>query len=99
MEIKNLAEFKRFMASPGAALRGLEHWHQDKLKEPFRSRFFEVRRVGKVQSNGVFMEDGSWLIYGPASGWRFEGDKVVKLSSGGQPMLAYQALIVNGGNP
>lgn len=87
MQLNSLADFKRFLATPGATVQIIRHdWATSHNPKP---GFFDPRKVVKVQSNGVAFEsssssNGSWLYFDKASNYRFDGDKVtVDLKSDG----------------
>ena len=82
--VKSLADFKRFLASPGATVQVTHH----DFVTPDRAKpgFFDPKQVAKVQSNSVQFTTGSWLAFGKASSYRFNGDTVtVALSEGVGP--------------
>lgn len=75
--IASLAEFKRFLALPGATLQITHHWRGDGawLPQERREAFFGLRTVKKLQTNGLQLSDGSWLYFGSASDWTWRGDE------------------------
>lgn len=91
--MKNLSEFKKYLALPNAALRTISlewlvngEWKQIKLNPDMHN----YRFVGKLQTNAVALitentEDGlSWLDFGHASEWAFDKstNTIIKLSGG-----------------
>ena len=76
--VKTLADFKRFLASPGATLQVIRHDFvtTDKAKPGF----FEPKTVALVQSNAVKFSTGSWLPFGKAAHYRFTGSDEVTIA-------------------
>lgn len=75
--MKNLAEFKRVLQTPGVKLETLS------LANGLAGgRLFvgQIRRVNKADTTGVYLSDetttgrGSFLGYGKASEWEFSED-------------------------
>lgn len=74
--MKNLAEFKRLLAEPNTTLTLIA---TDTEKQPAHKFINITRKIGKIQTNGVYLLDpitkkGSWLDYGKASSWKFVDD-------------------------
>jgi len=73
--MKNLTEFKKYLALPDAAIRLVKY-------ETMRDGEFvsvppknpNYRGVMKLQTNSVKLEGGSWLTFGKASEWQFDHD-------------------------
>lgn len=82
--IKTLADFKRFLATPGATVQVIRH--DFVTPEKAKPGFFEPKQVARVQTNAVKFTTGSWLPFGKAAHYRFAGDEVtVALSEGVGP--------------
>ncbi len=77
MTIKTLADFKRFLATPGATVQVVRNDWMDaaKTSHPLTAKpgYFEPKQVVKLQSNGVYFTTG-WLQYPKAAHVRFDGD-------------------------
>ena len=77
MNIKTLADFKRFLALPGATVQVIRNDWSDPAKtcHPITPKpgYFDAKRVIKLQSNGVYFTTG-WLAYPKAVHVRFDGD-------------------------
>lgn len=84
--IKTLADFKRFLATPGATLQVIQH--DFVTPEKAKPGFFDPKQVALVQSNSVKFTTGSWLPFGKAKDYRFNGDEVtiaLNAGMGGDP--------------
>lgn len=72
--MKNLAEFKRYLATPGACVRLVSiNGH------PPRPELAEWRTVAVLQTNAVAFTTAnksgkSWLHFSPAKDWTFDGN-------------------------
>lgn len=79
MNITNLAQFKRFLAEPGATVQIIRNDWMDASKtiHPLSAKpgYFEPKQVAKVQSNSVQFTTGSWLQFPKAAHVRFAGDE------------------------
>jgi hypothetical protein len=75
--VASLAEFKRWLAAPGATLQITHHWRGwgDWMTEARRTAFFGPRTVAKLQSKSVQFSDGSWIDFGAAADWQWRGDE------------------------
>jgi len=74
MEVRNLAQFKRFLATPGATVTMIEHSAFEQMRPEKRDEMFGPRTVQKLQTNAVQFSNGGWLHFGKASDWTFEND-------------------------
>jgi hypothetical protein len=99
--MKNLAELKRYLAQPNAALRmeSLE-WYQDGKWVNLEIKHPNFRGVAKLQTNSFALktdtESGaSWLQFGKASEWAFDTttNRMVYLSSGTRITYRWATLI------
>jgi hypothetical protein len=88
--IKNLADLKRLLAQPGAQVIGLDHFLSAARPE-FMRVFRSWRVVAKLQGHDVALAANAdeprgkwtWLDFGKASDWSFDGsDQAVKLVGG-----------------
>ena len=77
--MKSLAEFKRYLAKPNSKIRMSELYWQGVPQDVF---FKDWRGVRKLQSTQVQLENGSWLTFGKASEWEFDGSKAIVDSDG-----------------
>jgi hypothetical protein len=99
--MKNLAELKRYLAQPNAALRmeSLEWFHNGEwVSEVVKNPNF--RGVAKLQTNCFALETDtesgtSWLWFGKASEWAFDTttNRMVYLSSGTRITYRWATLI------
>jgi hypothetical protein len=74
MQPRNLAEFKRFLALPGATVTMIEHSAFEQMRPEKRDEMFGPRTVQKLQTNAVQFSNGGWLQFGKAADWTFEND-------------------------
>lgn len=85
IHLKTLADFKRFLARPGATVQLIRHdWATSGLAPAYATKphLWEPRSVGKLQTNAVgFKTPGrkelSWLEFGTAARYRFNGAEVM----------------------
>lgn len=81
ISIRSLADFKRFLATPGATLQVIRNEWGDPNKTshplPFKPGYFEPKQVQKLQSNTVQFTSGSWLRFPKTSEIKFEDDTVI----------------------
>ena len=83
---RSLAELKRALSQPGAAIIGVEN---DLLADrPERMTVFRsTRPIVKVQTNGFYTRqpDGarSWMEFGKAADWTFDGEVFSRKLPGG----------------
>lgn len=73
--VLNMADFKRFLAEPGATVKGLYHWRQADMAELYKVSFFAPRTVMSLHTNGVYWSTGAWLAFGKAKDWLFGCDQ------------------------
>lgn len=77
--VRTLADFKRFLAEPGATVQVIRNdWTDpEKTIHPIKPKegYFAPKQVLKLQSNGVHFTTG-WLAFPKAAHARFEGDEV-----------------------
>lgn len=80
VNVRSLADFKRFLALPGATVQVTRNdWTDpEKTIHPLTPKpgYFDPKQVAKVQSNTVQFTSGSWLTFPKASHARFNGDTV-----------------------
>ena len=80
INVKTLADFKRFLATPGATLRVIRNDWMDtsKTNMPLRPKegYWEPKRVKTLQSNAVEFTTGSWLAFPKAAHIRCNGDTI-----------------------
>jgi len=74
--MKNLAQLKKIVALPNTTLT-LTATESNGM--PAHKFLGITRKVGKIQTNGIYLVDpetnrGSWLDWGKASLWSFDGD-------------------------
>lgn len=87
MEIKSLADFKRFLAKPGVRVQGLAHRYASEFRPAFKADFFAARLVDGVSSTEFRLKpiesvNVSHCAFGKAAEWRFEGDIAENVSYG-----------------
>jgi len=79
VDVHSLADFKRFLALPGATVQVVQNDWSDPNKtiHPIipKPGYWESKQVVKLQSNGVYFTTG-WLAFPKAAHARFEGDTV-----------------------
>lgn len=79
LKLKTLADFKRFLALPGATTQLIRHdWFPERERKP---AIWEPRTVDKLQTNAVAFkmtdsERPSWLYFDGASRFRFDGSDI-----------------------
>lgn len=88
VNLKTVADFKRFLARPGATVQLIRHdWASRREGKP---ALWEPRGVAKLQSNGVAFktcDHVSWLYFEGAKRFKFEGDVMtVMLDENGAQM-------------
>jgi len=80
VNVRSLADFKRFLAEPGATLQIIQNdWmNPEKTSHPIAAKpnYFEPRQVARLQSNTVMFTSGGWLRFPKAKHARFDGDTV-----------------------
>ena len=80
INVRSLADFKRFLAEPGATPQVIQNDWMDPVKtsHPIKGKpdYFAPKQVAKLQSTTVQFTSGSWLQFPKASLARFEGDTV-----------------------
>jgi hypothetical protein len=86
VQLKTLADFRRFLAQPGATIQVIRHdWADQDAKRAavFAARpgFRDPRTVKKLQTNAVKFSNDSWLDWrSGASRFKFDGTDVVTVS-------------------
>lgn len=73
-EIKYLAALKRHFENGGGSVLE-EYWYHGSLSA--HPALGVERYPETTQSNCVQFDDGSWLYYGKASNWKFQGDLAI----------------------
>lgn len=80
INVRSLADFKRFLARPGATVQVIRNDWMDPAKtiHPLVSKpgYWDAKQVQKLQSNTVQFTSGSWLQFPKASLARFNGDHI-----------------------
>lgn len=80
VNVKSLADFKRFLAVPGATLQVVRNDWMDpaKTSHPLTAKpnYFDAKQVQKLQSNTVQFTTGGWLQFPKAAHAKFDGDTV-----------------------
>lgn len=86
VQLKTLADFRRFLAQPSATIQVIRHdWADKDAKRAavFAARpgFRDPRTVKKLQTNAVKFSNDSWLDWrSGANRFRFDGTDVVTVS-------------------
>lgn len=79
INVRSLADFKRFLAMPGATVQVIRNDWSDATKtiHPITPKpgYFDPKQVSKLQSNGVYFTTG-WLQFPKSAHARFDGDTV-----------------------
>lgn len=90
--IGSLADFKRWLATPGATVQVIHHWRGDGswLEEARRRAFFSPRTVKTLQTNGVYFSDNSFLGFGKAKDWSFKDDCATVQFGGPHATIVYK---------
>jgi len=78
--VRSLADFKRFLALPGATVQVIRNDWSDPTKtiHPIvpKAGYWDTKQVQKLQSNTVQFTSGSWLTFPKASHAKFDDDTV-----------------------
>lgn len=78
IELKSLAGFKRALARPGAMVQIIEHSFAE-TRKPKSDPFWQPRKVVRLLAGSAAFEmpegRASWLQFGKASNWSFEGNR------------------------
>jgi hypothetical protein len=78
--MKTLADFKRFLATPGATVQVIRNDWADAAKtgHPITPKpgYWDPKQIDRVQSNCVRFTTGSYLPFPKATHIRVEGDTV-----------------------
>lgn len=69
--VTSLAEFKRFLAMPGATVQITRN---DWVRGAPKPGYMDPKKVQRLQGNGVQWDTGSWLYFRPAKEHRFDPD-------------------------
>lgn len=79
VNVRSLADFKRFLALPGATVQVIRNDWMDptKTSHPLTAKpgYFDPKQVAKLQSNGVYFTTG-WLAFPKAKDARYNGDTI-----------------------
>jgi hypothetical protein len=76
--MNNLADLRRALTIPGVVLKLID-------MDPTTRRIWKAerltvaeagRKVAKVQTNAWMFEGGSWMDFGKAADWKFEGNRM-----------------------
>jgi hypothetical protein len=80
INVTSLADFKRFLAAPGATVQVIQNDWSDPAKtlHPIKPNagYFDPKTVAKLQSNSVQFSNGGWLQFPKSAHARFDGDTV-----------------------
>lgn len=78
VNLKSLAEFKRFLGQPGATVQMLRNdWVRPGVQMlAAKETLFEAKTVQRLQSNGVQFSTNGWLYFEKADQYRFNEDEV-----------------------
>ncbi|QRM34772.1 hypothetical protein [Microvirga sp. VF16] len=78
VNIRSLADFKRFLAHPGATIETLRNdvMTRNGQTPETRPHAYGTRQVKKLQTNAVQFTGNNWLWFGKAAEYRFSGDVV-----------------------
>ncbi|MFC1459379.1 hypothetical protein ACETIH_22295 [Microvirga arabica] len=78
VNIRSLADFKRFLARPGATIETLRNnvMTRNGRTPETRPQDFGAHQVKKLQTNAVQFTGDNWLWFGKAAEYRFAGDVV-----------------------
>ena len=78
VNICSLAEFKRFLARPGATLETVRNdvMTRNGQTPETRPQCYGLRQVKKLQTNAVQFTGANWLWFEKAAKYRFAGDVV-----------------------
>lgn len=88
--VTSLAEFKRFLARPGARVQIVRH----DFVTNHKPGFFSPKQVERFQANAVRFVGGMWLQFGRAENYKFNGDEVtIALNNGGAPDPFSQVMV------
>jgi len=93
--MKNLTEFKKYLAHPDASLRMVAlEWFRDNEWVSVPVKNPNYRGVAKLQTNAVALadEDGkkSWLYFGNASEWLFDNSTNLAVNLSGGCRITYK---------
>lgn len=79
VNVRSLANFRRFLAMPGATVQVIRNdWSNPaKTIHPIvpKAGYWEPKHVVKVQSNGVYFTQG-WLAFPKSANAKYDGDTV-----------------------
>ena len=77
INVRSLADFRRFLATPGATVQVIRNDWSDPTKtvHPIvpKPGYWEPKQVTKLQSNGVYFTTG-WFAFPKSAHARYEGD-------------------------
>jgi hypothetical protein len=87
VNIRSLADFKRFLARPGATLETLRNdvMTRNGQTPETRPQCYGLRQVKKLQTTAVQFTGDNWLYFGKAAEYRFTGDVMTIDVSKGEP--------------
>lgn len=94
--MKTLADLKRYLALPNAAMRMVSiEWLRDGEWQVTPVRNPDFRGVAVLQSNAVAFEDAtksgkSWLYFGKASEWAFDEASQIAVNVSGGTRITYK---------
>jgi hypothetical protein len=78
VNVRTLAAFKRFLATPDATVQVIRNDWADpaKTSHPItpKAGYWDAKRVQTLQSNAVQFTTGGWLHFPKAAHARYEGD-------------------------
>lgn len=76
--VKSLAEFKRFLATPGATVQVIQNdWTTGPRALKPKDGYFDPKQVAKLQTNAVQFTSGGWLTFPKAAHVQFKEDTMI----------------------
>jgi hypothetical protein len=87
VNLRSLADFKRFLTLPGASIETLRNdvMARNGQTPETRPQCYGTRQVKKLQTNAVQFTGDNWLWFEKAAKYRFAGDVVTIDVSKGEP--------------
>lgn len=79
IQIRTLADFKRFLALPGATLTPIRHDFAQGWPEQNRANAFKARRVTKLQTKAVMFDNEVWMDLESAKTFQFNGSDEITM--------------------
>ncbi|MBD2746134.1 hypothetical protein IC232_05405 [Microvirga sp. BT688] len=87
VNVRTLADFKRFLARPGASIETVRNdvMMRNGQTPETRPQAYGLRQVKKLQTNAVQFTGDNWLWFDKVAKYRFAGDTVTIDVSKGEP--------------